>query len=164
MYSILSSVETFSVKNHVREQIFSLLGNAGKTLFSENTSFTIAVHLSWYQKLASVVSDIWHTPYKKILTYIGIIITSVIIAPPGTSFAASGETATYIVTAYYSPLPGQNSYARGSLAADKKLNGNGTNGASGTPVFTGMIAAPKSYNFGTHIFFEGLGLGRVEDR
>ncbi len=27
-----------------------------------------------------------------------------------------------------------------------------------------MIAAPKTYDFGTQIFFEGLGLGRVEDR
>jgi hypothetical protein len=27
-----------------------------------------------------------------------------------------------------------------------------------------MIAAPKTYAFGTHIFFDGLGLGRVEDR
>ena len=27
-----------------------------------------------------------------------------------------------------------------------------------------MIAAPKSYDFGTNIFFTGLGLGRVEDR
>lgn len=27
-----------------------------------------------------------------------------------------------------------------------------------------MIAAPKTYAFGTQIFFEGLGLGRVEDR
>ncbi len=27
-----------------------------------------------------------------------------------------------------------------------------------------MIAAPKSYDFGTHIFFPGLGVGTVEDR
>ncbi len=27
-----------------------------------------------------------------------------------------------------------------------------------------MIAAPKTYAFGTQIFFEGLGLGTVEDR
>ena len=44
------------------------------------------------------------------------------------------------------------------------LNGRGTNGASGTPVFAGMIAAPKSYDYGTQIFFEGLGLGTVADR
>ncbi len=27
-----------------------------------------------------------------------------------------------------------------------------------------MLAAPKTYAFGTQIFFDGLGLGRVEDR
>ncbi len=164
MYSLLSSVESFSIKNQVREQIFSLLGNTGKTLFSENNLIYAWVHVSWYQKIRTIISDIWHTPYKRILAYTGILLTSIVIAPPGTSFASSGETATFIVTAYYSPLPWQSSYARGSFAADKKLNGNGTHGASGTPVFTGMIAAPSSYEFGTHIFFEGLWLGRVEDR
>jgi hypothetical protein len=88
MYSILSTVEALSVKSQVREQIFSLLGNAGKTLFSETTSLYAEVHISWYQKLAAVVSDIWHTPYKRILTYISIILASVVVAPPGTSFAA----------------------------------------------------------------------------
>jgi hypothetical protein len=164
MYSILSTVEALSIKSQVREQIFSLLGNTGKTLFSDSISLYAEIHTSWYQKIAWVISNIWHTPYKRILTYISIVLTSLVVAPPDTSFAAAGETATFIVTAYYSPIPWQNSYARGSLAADKKLNGNGTNGASGTPVFTGMIAAPKSYDFGTHIFFEGLWLWRVEDR
>lgn len=82
MYSILSSVEALSVKSQVREQIFSLLGNAGKTLFSENTSLYAEVHISWYQRLAEIVSDIWRTPYKRILTYISIILASVVIAPP----------------------------------------------------------------------------------
>lgn len=27
-----------------------------------------------------------------------------------------------------------------------------------------MIAAPKSYDFGTQIFFPGLGVGSVQDR
>jgi 3D (Asp-Asp-Asp) domain-containing protein len=87
------------------------------------------------------------------------------ITPPETSFAAPtlGEK-TFIVTAYYSPLPGQSFYLKGNYEAEKRLNGEGTHGASGKPVFAGMIAAPKSYDFGTQIFFPGLGLGRVEDR
>lgn len=164
MYSILSSVESLGVKSQVREQIFSLLGNAGKTLFSENSSLYAEVRISWYQKLAAIVSDIWHTPYKRILTYISIIFASVVVAPPGTSFAAEGETTKFIVTAYYSPLPGQSFYLKGNYEAEKRLNGNGTHGASGAPVYTGMIAAPKSYDFGTQIFFEGLGVGTVSDR
>jgi hypothetical protein len=38
------------------------------------------------------------------------------------------------------------------LEEDKILNGNGTHGASGRAVFNGMIAAPKSYAFGTRIY------------
>ncbi len=69
-----------------------------------------------------------------------------------------------IATAYYSPLPGQSYYLRGNYEAEKRLNGNGTHGASGKAVFEGMIAAPKSYAFGTKVYIEGLGVGSVEDR
>ena len=68
------------------------------------------------------------------------------------------------MTAYYSPLPGQTFYLRGNYEAEKILNGNGIYGASGKPVFAGMIAAPKTYAFGTQIQFDGLGMGIVEDR
>jgi len=44
------------------------------------------------------------------------------------------------------------------------LNGDGTHGASGKPVFNGMIAAPASYPFGTRIFIPGRGIGQIEDR
>jgi peptidoglycan hydrolase-like protein with peptidoglycan-binding domain/3D (Asp-Asp-Asp) domain-containing protein len=53
---------------------------------------------------------------------------------------------------------------RGSYEADKKLNGNGTNGADGSEVFMGMLAAPKSYQFSTSIDLPGLGVGEVHDR
>jgi hypothetical protein len=164
MYSFLSSVDASIIKNNVREQIFSLLWNTGKTLFSDNTYLYTTTRSSWYHWIWKSIAAIWSNPYKKIWAYIWIILTSVCIAPPQASFASEiGKTSTFIVTAYYSPLPHQKSYARGSYEADKKLNWNGIKGASGTPVFTGMIAAPKSYDFGTHIFFEGLWLGRVED-
>jgi len=45
-----------------------------------------------------------------------------------------------------------------------RLNGRGTNGADGTEVFVGMIAAPRSYAFGTKIEIPGLGVGAVHDR
>ncbi len=41
------------------------------------------------------------------------------------------EKKTFIVTAYYSPLPDQSFYLKGSYEADIRLNGNGTHGASG---------------------------------
>ncbi len=75
-----------------------------------------------------------------------------------------GIAQSFVVSAYYSPLPNQKEYVRGSYEADIRLNGNGTNGADGTPVYTGMLAAPKSYAFGTQIYIPGLGMGTVHDR
>ncbi|MCC6643813.1 hypothetical protein IT411_03620, partial [Candidatus Peregrinibacteria bacterium] len=71
---------------------------------------------------------------------------------------------TFTITAYYSPIEGPKRYIRGSLEADKKLNGNGTNGADGTPVYPGMIAAPKSIPFGTKMMIPGIGTVAVHDR
>lgn len=85
------------------------------------------------------------------------------------SFSSQGGYAApaeqeYFVTAYYSPLPGQSFYLKWNYKAEVLLNGNGTHGASGRPVFVGMVAAPKSYDFGTRINFSGLWVGIVEDR
>lgn len=71
---------------------------------------------------------------------------------------------TFIITAYYSPLPGQEHYVTGSYEGDIYLNGNGTNGADGTPVYPGMIAAPKTYEFGTKMYIPGVGMTAVHDR
>jgi len=71
---------------------------------------------------------------------------------------------TYTITAYYSPIEGQKRYLKGSLAADKKLNGNGVHGADGTPVYAGMIAAPKNIAFETKMKIPGLGIVAVHDR
>jgi len=71
---------------------------------------------------------------------------------------------TFIITAYYSPLPGQEFYVTGSLAGDKRLNGNGTNGADGTPVYPGMIAAPSTYGFGNRVSCPGYIDGEIHDR
>ena len=78
--------------------------------------------------------------------------------PPG------GQRKLLRTSAYYSPLPDQKKYFRGNFAAETRLNGRGTHGADGTPVFPGMIAAPSNYPFGTKIFIPGLGVGEVHDR
>ncbi len=163
MYSFFSDFGSSTIKNQVREQIFSLLGNAGKTLFEEEGSFSLHLHLPWYKRFENNLHNIWETPYKRTIGYLMILFSALMISPPDTSFASETEK-TFIVTAYYSPLPDQSFYFKWNYNAERRLNGNGTNGASGTPVFTGMIAAPKSYDFGTNIFFSGLGVGRVEDR
>lgn len=80
------------------------------------------------------------------------------------AFANENETKTFIATAYYSPLPNQENYYRWSYEADKKLNGEWERASDGTPVFVGMIAAPKNYSFGTKIELEWLGVVSVHDR
>jgi peptidoglycan hydrolase-like protein with peptidoglycan-binding domain/3D (Asp-Asp-Asp) domain-containing protein len=69
-----------------------------------------------------------------------------------------------VITAYYSPLPDQEKYVTGDFESEKRLEGNGTHGASGRPVFTGMVAASKQYPFGTKVYIPGFGLGEVQDR
>ncbi len=97
-----------------------------------------------------------------------LVLTS--IGPsPAPSVAVADEldgvyTKTFTISAYYSPLPCQEKYTTGSYKGDIRLNGNGTNGADGTPVYPGMIAAPSSYSFGTKMFIPGVGTVAVHDR
>jgi len=73
-------------------------------------------------------------------------------------------TKTFTISAYYSPLPCQEKYATGTYKSDIRLNGNGTNGADGTEVYPGMIAAPSTYAFGTKMYIPGIGTVAVHDR
>lgn len=73
-------------------------------------------------------------------------------------------TETFTTSAYYSPLPCQQKYALGSYEADIRMNGNGVHGADGTDVYPGMVAAPKSYPFGTKLYIPGIGIVAVHDR
>lgn len=70
----------------------------------------------------------------------------------------------YKISGYYSPKPVQDIYTRDTYEAEIRLNGRGTHGASGAPVFNGMVAAPKNYAFGTVIILPGLGIWQVKDR
>ncbi len=83
---------------------------------------------------------------------------------PMSGYATPSETKELVATAYYSPLPWQSFYLRGNYEAEKALNGNGTHGASGKAVFTGMVAAPKTYEFWTRLDFQWMGIWIVEDR
>ncbi|MBI2634542.1 peptidoglycan-binding protein, partial [Candidatus Peregrinibacteria bacterium] len=71
---------------------------------------------------------------------------------------------TFTVSAYYSPLPCQSRYATGSYDGDIRLNGGGVRGADGSPVYPGMIAAPKSYAYGIKMHIPGVGIVAVHDR
>ena len=79
----------------------------------------------------------------------------------------------FVISGYYSPLPGQDRYATGSYESDIYLNGNGTHGADGTPVYPGMVACPRTrtldngktvgYDFGTKFYIPGIGLTTCHD-
>lgn len=70
----------------------------------------------------------------------------------------------FLVSAYYSPLPGQSYYLHGDYETEIWVNGKGTHGASGQAVRPGMIAAPKNYPFYAKINLEWVGVGTVLDR
>jgi peptidoglycan hydrolase-like protein with peptidoglycan-binding domain/3D (Asp-Asp-Asp) domain-containing protein len=85
-------------------------------------------------------------------------------APVSDATAGFPYNRTFIISAYYSPLLGQNKYVTGSYRGDIRLNGGGVHGADGTNVYPGMIAAPKGYDFGTKMAIPGLGTVAVHDR
>ncbi len=76
----------------------------------------------------------------------------------------ASETEYFTVTAYYSPLPNQEYYLTGDYELEKRLNGEGIAWASGKKVFSGMLAGPAKYPFGTKIELEWVGIWVIEDR
>lgn len=70
----------------------------------------------------------------------------------------------FIISSYYSPIPGQSRYFTGSFEGDVRLNGEGVTAADGTKVYPGIAAAPKNFTFGTKIFIPGFGTVAVHDR
>jgi len=91
------------------------------------------------------------------------ILSLFILTAYGASTVSAEET-KFIITAYYSPLQGQSEYFHGTYEREIRVNGKWTNGASGAAVFEWMLAAPRNYPFGTKIYFEGYGIGEVQDR
>ncbi len=87
-----------------------------------------------------------------------------LVLPAATLAADAPYEQSFVITAYYSPLPGQCCYVKGGLLADRVLNGDGIRGADGTDVYSGMAAAPPTYAFGTRIELPGLGNVTVHDR
>lgn len=95
---------------------------------------------------------------SSLIVIIGVLCGSI----PSSVFAS--DSGYFVVTAYYSPLPNQQYYITGDYEKEKILNGQWIAWASGRQVFSGMLAAPGKYGFGTKIYLEGLGVGEVTDR
>ena len=93
-----------------------------------------------------------------------VLVLIALLTPIAGQSTPEPYTQTFVLTAYYSPLPGQCCYVRGGLVADKILNGQGHTAADGTGVYPGMLAAPPTVAFGTRIDLPGLGIMTVHDR
>src|SRR6056300_1796374 len=106
------------------------------------------------------------TSYKYLmLKYIFTLISLFLFIP--FSFADNCEDGEYVLSAYYSPLPGQNFYATGSYASEVVLNGGGIITASGEYVKDidyGFVAAPPCFDFGEVVHIQDLGYFKVLDR
>ena len=86
---------------------------------------------------------------------------------PDVKASSDCSTGQYVISAYYSPVPGQSRYATGTYEGDIRLNGGGVTTASGTKVATAggpFVAAPPCMPFGTSLVIEGLGTHQVLDR
>ncbi len=71
---------------------------------------------------------------------------------------------TFVVSWYYSPKEWQDFYYRSNFKDEVKLNWWWYRWASWKKVFNGMIAAPKSYEFGMKIYFPWYWVWEVSDR
>jgi hypothetical protein len=116
MYSSFHSTSQ-SLSQTIRSDIFSLLGNSGKTIFSpETVEFSFSFRFFFSQSLHKVAYRIGQLAYRKPLTYLAICLSTLMISPSETSFAAEplppGTERTFIITAYYSPVRGQYEYAK----------------------------------------------------
>jgi len=80
------------------------------------------------------------------------------------TFAKENKKIYFRVTAYYSPLPNQSHYIKWTYEAEVKMNGKWSRWSSWKKVFSGMLAAPKKYVFGTKIYLKWLWVGEVSDR
>lgn len=90
------------------------------------------------------------------------------ITPRG--YAQVGETQTFpytkkfVISGYYSPLPNQEHYFKGTYERDVRLNGEGVHAADGSTVYPGIAAAPSTFPFGTKMAIPGIGVVAVHDR
>lgn len=107
--------------------------------------------------------NISKTHYKQI-KYLILSVFGIMLFFAWHGVAAAEYKQVFTISAYYSPIEGQTRYVTGSLAGDIRLNGSGVNSADGTPVYPGMIAAPRTFAFGTKMSIPGIGIVAVHDR
>ena len=101
---------------------------------------------------------------RNLLTLMFTVVAAAIVSP---ATVMADYEAEFVVSAYYSPLPGQDVYVTGSYAGDIRLNGGGVRTASGVLVEEApgcFLASPPEYAFGTVMELDGIGQCLVLDR
>lgn len=155
---------SLSIKSSTQQKVANLIHyRTSLEVSKQYTPVAVSLSLSRIEKVWQFLSNIFQ---KKPTFYFFLFSGLLCVLPVESSFASTlpSLTHTFLATAYYSPLPDQTSYYRGSYEADVSLNGSGVAASDGTPVYAGMIAAPSTYSFGTKIYLDGLGIVSVHDR
>ena len=156
---------SLGIKNSTQQKVADLL--CYRTSFEAYQASAPAAFNLFLNRMNQVWQFLVNIFQKKPTFYFLLFSSLLCVLPVESSFAAnvpSNMTHTFMATAYYSPLPDQETYYRGSYEADVALNGGGISAADGTGVYAGMIAAPSTYPFGTKIYLDGLGIVSVHDR
>lgn len=103
---------------------------------------------------------------KTKITSLSLLILVLISLIPFQAKAATKncKVQNFLVSAYYSPLPGQKMYMRWTYEADIRLNWRWTNWADWTEVYMWLLATPRTYKFWTKINLPWLWVWTVHDR
>jgi peptidoglycan hydrolase-like protein with peptidoglycan-binding domain/3D (Asp-Asp-Asp) domain-containing protein len=101
--------------------------------------------------------------------FLSVVTSIAIVLFFNTDSAEANECGSgiYVISAYYSPVPGQARYATGTYEGDIRLNGGGVTTASGVKVADApgsFVAGPPCFTFGTILEIDDLGAHVVLDR
>jgi 3D (Asp-Asp-Asp) domain-containing protein len=161
--SIDAPVSTADAANDVRAQVHRTLESGIERAGEQRRSSELRTQVSALRHERAVLEQqleslcVWEHQELD-----GDVVTTVL--PLECTETVRSHSARVFSTAYYSPLEGQSRYATGTLDGDRRLNGQGVRTADGTAPYPGTVAAPPAYAFGTMLYVDGFGPGKVHDR
>jgi 3D (Asp-Asp-Asp) domain-containing protein len=161
--SIDAQVSTADAANEVRAQVHRTVESGLERVDEQRRSWELHTQVSALRHERALLEQqleslcVWEHQELD-----GEVVTTVL--PLECSETVRSRSTKVVSTAYYSPLEGQSRYATGTLDGDRKLNGQGVRTADGTAPYRGTVAAPPVYAFGTMLYVDGFGAGKVHDR
>ncbi len=158
-----TSTHLADASNHVRAEVHETMDDGLEAMTRRQQEVDLHTQVSALQlERAQLEQQLEHLCVWEHHELDGKVVTTVL--PLQCSETIRSHSRRVVSTAYYSPLEGQTRYATGSLAGDRRLNGQGVKTADGTAPYRGTVAAPPEYTFGTLLYVEGFGKGKVHDR